>query len=237
VPTKKRNLSPQKSPRTKTRDLRDQCGPIQTSGQFFPGGESIELIRDAETGRLNLLFFDGEKSEVVPSVEYAEHEYVPPEVRPSILRAMTLPAKGTAFGSIRQLLDDISRTVVRYTALSDHLARGVARFVLATWVVDALAIAPWLRIVGPDTIAGGQLVQILTCLCRHALPLTDASVGAICSLPLVWRPTLLIQQPELGARLQRFLNSTRNPNQFIPRNGELLDFHAAVVTYSKTQPP
>ena len=231
--TKKRSFSPQKSPRTRTRDLRDQCRPIETSGQFFPAGESIELVRDAETGRLNLLFFDSRKSRVAPSVECDGREYVPPEVRPSILRAMTLPAKETAFGSIRKLLEDISRTVVTYTALSDHLARAVARFVLATWVVDAIAIAPWLRIVGPDTIAGGQLVQILACLCRHALPLTDVSVGAICSLPLVWRPTLLIQQPELSAQLRRFLNCTRNPNQFIPRNGELLDFHAAVVTYSR----
>ncbi len=233
MPTKKRNYSPRKSPGTKTRDLRDQCRPIQTIGQFLPAGESIELIRDAETGRLNLQFFDREKSKFAPRVEYAGREYVPPEVHFSILQAMTLPAKGTTFGSARQLLDDISRTVVRYTSLSDHLAKAVARFVLATWVVDAIAIAPWLRIVGPDTIAGGQLVQILACLCRHALPLTDVSVGAICSLPLGWHPTLVIQQPELSARLQGFLNCTRNPNHFIPRNGELLDFHIAVVTYSR----
>jgi hypothetical protein len=56
------NFPSRKSSSTRTYQAAtiDRRSPIETTGEVFGDGRSIELIRDAETGRLNLLLSDGE---------------------------------------------------------------------------------------------------------------------------------------------------------------------------------
>jgi len=77
----------------------DRRSPIETSGEVFADGRGIELIRDAETGRLKLLLSDSENCSVAPRVEYGGRVYVPASLDSGILRAVTLPTKFADYGS------------------------------------------------------------------------------------------------------------------------------------------
>lgn len=207
---------------------------IATTGEVFEDGSMIELVRDVtDRDRLQLLFWDGSKVAVVPRVDRNGRVFEPAAVDPTVLHAMSLPSKYEACGSVRQLLEDIARIFAVHAALEEPLARIVGRFVLSTHIIEGLPIAPSFRIVGSDTIASSQLLQILAGLCRHAIRLTEVTVAGICALPVEWNPTLLIRQRELDPRLQRLLDGARQPHEFVPRGKRLLALHFAVATFSE----
>jgi hypothetical protein len=208
---------------------------IATTGGVFEDGSMIELVRDVtHRDRLQLLHWDGTKACAVPRVELNGRVFEPAAVDPTVMRAMSLPTKCESCGSVRQLLDDIARIFAVHAALEEAFARIVGRFVLSSYIVEGLPMAPSLRIVGSETIAGIQLLQILTGLCRHAIRLTEVTAAGICALPLEWNPTLLIPQRELDPRLQCLLDAAQRPNEFIPRGRRLLNMHCAVATFSET---
>ena len=203
-----------------------------TTGEVFDHGGMIELVRDPNSGRLLLFHADGAATSIAPCVERNGKDYEPAAIDSTILRAMALPTKCVPCGPVPHLLDDLARPLTLHAALGERLVRIVGRFVLSSWVLDGLLVAPSLRIVGPETLAGVQLLQLLHGFCRHAIRLTAANVAGICSLPQ-WQFTLLIRQPELDPSLQRLLRAARRPGEFIPRGKRLLDLHAAVVSYTE----
>jgi hypothetical protein len=209
-----------------------------TTGEVLENLGMIEIVRDiTRTDGLHLLHWDGRKASVVPHLELNGQIFQAAAIDPTVLRAMPLPTQIKPCGSVRQLLDDISRLLTVFAAMDEHFARVVGRFMLSSWVIEALPAAPSLRVVGPETIARGQLLDILAGLCRHALRLTGLDVAGILSLPLEMHPTLVIRQSELKPRLQRLLESTRRPREYIPHGGRLVEFHSAVATFSEFGSP
>ena len=160
--------------------------PIYTTGEFFTDGCIIEPVRDAaDADRLTLLFWDGARSTVGPRVEHAGRIYEPAPIEPSVLRALTLPRNTAPYGSARELLAAISRVVPEYTGLAEQSVAKVGRVVLGSWLLGGTPTAPRLSLVGPDTIAGVQLLQVLRSLCRHALLLAEVTSPACAPFP--WR--------------------------------------------------
>src|ERR1700733_13673845 len=123
-------------------------GPaIKTTSALFPDGGAIELVRDAVSGELQLLAFDGKDYHVGQQVEHAGRQFALPDVSPSISQAMTLPSgcgsrssTTNLFGSIYKVFADME--VPKGAALS------ATYFSLASWFPDVLPVAPCLSITG-----------------------------------------------------------------------------------------
>src|SRR5712692_6194398 len=179
-----------------THDAGDQPSPTRTSGELLSNGGSIELIMDTETGRLNLLLSDGEDSTAAPRVEYMGRVYVPANLDPGILRAMTLPTKCADCGSTPQLFTAVREVFTKH-AFPAEVALGTTHFVFSAWFPECLPAAPCLSITGPRPEAS-LLLQLLGCLVRHALPLAEVSRAGFCSLPMAVQPTLLIGDEHLS---------------------------------------
>ena len=211
----------------------EDTNPLPTTGKIFANGMAIEPIRDgANPERLSLLCWDGTKASIGARISCSGQSYVPAPIDHSILRALTLPTEIAACGSASKLLTDISKIIFQYAGLPENSLVAISRWALSSWFSE-MQPTPGLSIVGPDTTAGRQLMQLLHCFCRRPLLLTEVNAAGLWALPMEWSLTLLIFQPKLSAEIQRVLSSARRGIGFVPRGGRLLDFHCAVATYTE----
>ena len=209
--------------------------PIKTTGEIFEDGKIIELVRSGTNPKLlRLLFWDGNTATIGERVCHDNRIYEPAAVESTILCALMLPTKSATCGPAKSLLTDICTMVKKYSGFPDDFATIIGRFVLASWVVEAMN-SPQLSIIGPYTRGGTQLFRLLSSLCRRSVLLTEVDVHGVQSLPMQLRLTLLIRQPDVSPRLERLLSAMRKRNEFVPQNGRLLDLHCAVATYSDSR--
>jgi hypothetical protein len=207
---------------------------LLTSGRMFKNGNAIEAVLDSTNSEnVLLLFRNGTESTIGPRIVCDGETYVAGRIDPTILRAVTLPTRIAPYGTARKLLTGIAELIIKYTTISENSAAAVSRWALSTWFPEILP-APGLSLVGSETSAGGQLMQLLHSFCRYPVLLTDVNAAGLRALPSEWNFTLLIVQPELPVGLQRLLSCARRGIGFVPRGGRLLDFHCAVATYTET---
>jgi hypothetical protein len=210
-----------------------QAKCLATTGEIFEDGAILEVVSDAnEYKHLGLAFWDGQKQAVSPRLERMGYIYEPSKDYETLL-LQKLPKGAAPAESTRKLVGDVSTVIRGYSGLAESLATLCALFVLATWVIDAIPTAPWLSILGMETIASAQLLVILNSLCRHSLILTEVDSTGLSSLSTMWQPTLLIKQSRLSVAMQQLLVATRQRNVRIPRRGRLLDISCAVATFTE----
>lgn len=199
---------------------------IETLGEVFEDGSFIEVVHDpADRDALHLLAFDGKSAYIASRVEHEDSTYVPGSIDPVIARELRLPAEVPPPESGRELAADLPRIFQRYAGLLNEAAELMARFILATWVMDALPEAPSLLIIGPDTREITQLLGLIKHLSRHALLLTDVTANSLTMLPTDLGLTLAIEQPVLKHPLAALLDASRRRAFKVPRRGTLWSPH------------
>ena len=206
--------------------------PIATAGEVFADGSIIELIRSAHGGNSALLLWDGAKETIGARVEHHGQLYEPAPINASVLQELILPNRCCPHGSTREFLVEICRLIANYTGLPEKFASLVGRVILCSALIEAVSVAPTLEIVGPDTARGNRLMELLRCLCWHALPLTGVTPAGFCSLASGVRFTYLISQSSLSDKLRKLLDDASSRDQKIPFRGGLLDLFGAQVIHS-----
>jgi hypothetical protein len=205
-----------------------QTLPLKTCGELLSNGKCIELVRDSETGRLQLLAFDGEKSTLGACVEVGGQMYVPPELHPSILRAVTLPATYADYGSTAKLFKTIEESLLD-NSVPQEVALPLIHLALATWFTDILPVAPCLMITGPRPEAS-LLLRLLGCLVRHPMPLIGLNLATFRSAPMCLQPTFLIDQ-ELQPSMVRVLIAANNRHAHLSNKGGVVNVYCAKAIY------
>jgi len=205
--------------------------PIPTSGEVFPDGGMIDLVRSSLNHGLNLASWNGIHETIGPRVEHDHRLYQPAPINASVAESLPLPTKSAPHGTTREFLREIREVIWHFVDISEQFIALVARVVLCTAIVDALSVAPMLIVGGPDAAGVNQLVALLGCLCRHALILTGVTPAGLCSLPNGFRFSLLINQP-LSAKMLRLLDNVSIHDQKIPSRGGLLDLFGVQIISS-----
>jgi hypothetical protein len=203
--------------------------PIPTFGEVFAGGAFVELVRAGASIHPRLLLRDGPQEMVGDVVEYRGQRYESQSIHRTILRELTLPAEVGTSGAVRELLADLVGLIDRFVRLPEKSMALVGRFILATWVVDALQTAPRMLIEGPDYARARQLMQLLHCCCRRAVPMSAVTPAGLCSLPSGMRLTLLLQQDAISSKLAALLKAASVRGNPILRAGQLRDLFGAQV--------
>ena len=206
--------------------------PIETTGEVFPDGTTLELLRlDPGTGETTLLRWDGESATLGQQFDVNGKIYRAPTLN-STLRALRLPGRVAPYGSTRDLFNDVLKLFIEYTDIAEGHVRKIPFFILGDWLVDRLLVAPFLSVIDPLSVAKAQLLRLLSCLCRRPLLLAEATPAAISGLASL-RPTFLLDEPILSRRAERLLYATNNPGRFALRNGLATDVFSAKVICSR----
>jgi hypothetical protein len=206
---------------------------IRTGGEVLADGAILEpIVTGASSDPLKLAFWNGSQATIAPRIEHRGMIYEPAPLEPSVLRALYLPSHVAPAESAQKLIDDLSRAIVPYTGLSERCVVLCTRFALATWEVMNFSTSPWLSVVGSDTVVGTQLLRLLKCFCKRALPIGSASLASICAFPPEYRFTFLIHEAQLSRQTERLLQAVTRKGQFIPFRGRLLEIYTPVVTFT-----
>ena len=204
---------------------------IETAGEAFSDGTMLELIRYG-TSDTSLLRWDGISATIGQRFELQGKVYRPLRLNCTIVRALRLPRHIAPCGSTRDLFNDICKVLTRYTDIAEQHVRQIAYFILGTWLVDCLLVAPFLLIVAPVGTPRAQLLRLLSSLCRRPLMLAEATLGALRSLTSM-RPTLLLDEPNLSRRAERLLYSTNSCGRLVFRKERMMDVFSAKAICSR----
>lgn len=200
---------------------------IPTTYEVLPNGIILDLARRAGDREIGFLAQDGNQFRISSRVEYDGTTYVPAPGDPTILGALRLPARAAPYGSTRELFDEIAQLIALYNDLPERFLLQVVYFIFGTWFADRLSIAPFLSIVASATAPRGVLLQLLELFCRRSLLLTAENPVGLWTLPMYWRPTLLLDAAELSVPVRKFLRASQNQGVRFPRNGQALDLYCA----------
>lgn len=198
---------------------------VYTSGELFPDGASIDLLQEPQTGHPCLVLSDGKKCRIAREIEFHGSVYTPININQSILQAMRLPSEcghfektGELFAAVRELFTSRGFPI--------DIASSTTYFGFATWFTKFLPAAPCLLIAGPRPEVV-LLLELLSCLVRHPLPLGDVTRSGLCSLPMHLEPTLLIDQQRISRSTWGLLGSSNRRTANVPRKDGLVNISCA----------
>ena len=200
---------------------------IISAGEIFADGTMIELVSgSSELDKPDFLLWNGRKATVATHIKHGGRTFEPPELVPSLYRAMRLPSKSTDYGSARSLFAAIVDLFKRHLDLPERESSMLTCFSISTWVADLLPRAPILAISGPDQEFGIDVLRLLSCVCRHPLMLAEVTPVGFRSLRPQLSLTLLLDQQELKPNMQRLLRASSYRGLHVPGNrGSVVDLY------------
>ena len=204
----------------------------RTTGELFPDGASIELLRDSQSGGPTLLFYDGEKPTIAPWIKAHGHIYAPADIDPSVLRALTLPSTCSPYGTTRELFKEIFDLISRVTCLSDGIVTQIACFVFATWLADCLPLAPLLWVIAPPTAPSGALLQLLGLLSRRAILVTELTAAGLRTLSRELRPTILTEVVKPTRAFVKVLRTSSRQGTYMAAGDRVIDVSCGKIIFA-----
>jgi hypothetical protein len=201
----------------------------------FANGTQLCLVRENSSSKPKLLFWNGSTASIRPSFKIDGRLYKPIRLSRNLLRNLRLPVPPRPYGSVEKLVERIGTAFQQRAYLQADVARLLACCCIATWFPECLELAPCLSItspVGPDRIL---ILRLLSCFCRHAVVLGQASAESLLHVAPGLQSTLLIHYAKVPPKVQSIVNAGCYRGTPIPQaSGEMIDaFGVKVVAASE----
>jgi hypothetical protein len=211
---------------------------LLTAGEILSDGILIELVAtgSAAANDLALLVWDGKKLKIAPQIEYRGIRYKPVQLHKTIRQALRLPTGAVRYGSPKQLFGEIAGLFER--SLPKPESALASAWCATTWLAEFLSSPPPLVVTGRDMDQAVDFFRLLRALCRRAILLADLSRSTLRSLPLVLRPSLLVNQPDVSPRMRALWKASNYRGVFVSGNGgELWDVASSKAVYLALEGP
>ena len=100
-----------------------------------------------------------------------------------------------------ELFDEVAKLIRRYIVLDDEQVVAVTLWIVMTWVIDVVEIAPIAIITAPEKACGkSQLLQVLGYLASRPLSAASFTASFLFRAIQAWRPTVLIDEADTFIR-------------------------------------
>jgi hypothetical protein len=149
---------------------------VEVDFRELEDGRLVEMIEnpDDETKSILAICKNG-RIRYAEELEHGNEMLVPLPKDAEFIRHVRLANGAESFGSVNTLLQDILVVLHKTLELSDDHRLLVASFVLSTWFVEKLPVAPYLAFVGPPGSGKTTALRVLNLLCRRSLLTADIS--------------------------------------------------------------
>jgi ribosomal protein L34 len=170
----------------------------------------VELVRSGDS-RLVLVGYAGD----VATCKFGNPLSAPNAVycRPGedeFTSHIRFPQSLCTYGSVDELLQRIESFLARCLDLDDRDRFLMACFVLSTWVVDRLPVAPYLALLGLPRSGKTTALTVLRLLCYRSLMTSDISSAAFYRACDRWRPTLFIDETATAGQKRMLFHLLRS---------------------------
>jgi hypothetical protein len=224
------------------RDNRSSHAPVVTDFCPLPDGSLVELVcrQDHAKSALSFLKWNAEGISVVDHFEHDGCLHTPPVLDEKLSDILNLrfPSGVKACPAPAEFFFEVSRLIRSHVDLPEPSSCLVAAFVLSTWFVDKLEVAPYLWICGPPGSGKTTLLRLLHCLCRRPVLIAGGFPSWVYSLPPLLRPTLLLDELQFNGTqhshaLECWLRAGNAHGVPVGVRGELVDGFGAKVLCSR----
>jgi hypothetical protein len=158
-------------------------------------GSLIDFVEDPKNPKRTLLaLWNGGEVDYRERLEYEGQTLIPPPREGEILKHIRLPRGAKPYASNRSLLVKVAKLIDRCVSLIPEHVALLSNFVLSTWLVDRLPIAPYVSVVGLPQSGKTRLLQVLRLVCRRPLLTADITSATFYLACAQWSPTLLIDE-------------------------------------------
>jgi hypothetical protein len=125
-------------------------------------------------------------------------------------RGIPIPSREESHGTTSELFTQIRKTILEQTSLSNDVSAMLTYWVLSTWFIESLPIAPCLVITGAP-YEGDTVLRTLKVFCRFPLLMAGVSSASLKGIDWNLRPTLLLSDPNLSKRMTAVLGCSTSP--------------------------
>ena len=199
---------------------------VPTLGELFPDGSAIDQLRGNQ-----LAFWQQGQEHIAPAHQHNGRTYTAIALDPRLEQLLCLPLRSEDFGTGAELISDLSKLLSTHLALDDSATLLIATFILSTWVGDCLPAAPCFNPCGdPETET--TLLELLACLCRRPLRVTEPSLAQLANLPAGLCPTLIVKNPK-PTSIARLVRALTDRDANFLRAGRLVNLQCAIAVHTQ----
>lgn len=206
---------------------------VQRSGPFqqprfianhnFHNGTRLCLVQQSPSSDVSLLFWDGSTASIAASFELEGQLYKPLSISSNLLRNVRLPPSPASYGSLEDLVAQMAGAFQERAHVPEEQARLLAYCSVASWFPEAWGIAPCVCVISANGSDGVLVLNLLSCFCRHAVVLAQASAESLLHICPELQPTLLLNYSEMPQKVQGIINASCYRGLAIPRaSGEMV---------------
>jgi hypothetical protein len=170
----------------------------------------LEMMRTVH-GESTLVWFTNKnvRAEYGNPVLNNDYAYFPLE-EDETNRHVLFPEHLQWYSSVRRLLGDVDTFLKRCLDLNARHRFLLSCFVLSTWLVDRLPVAPYVALVGLPRSGKSTALHALYLICRHGLMTSDISPAAFYRACERLTPTLCIDETATAGRKQTLFHLLRS---------------------------
>jgi hypothetical protein len=170
---------------------------VETDFAELKDGSLVEMIEDPEDSSNTLLavFKDGEVR-FTNRLQHGDELLVPISRDKHIIKHVRLPRGVKGYESVQSLFRKIWSIFSECLDLNEPDQGLLVAFVLSTWFIDKLPVAPYVSLVGLPQSGKSTTLAVLRLLCRRALLTADITSAAFYRACDRLTPTLLIDETD-----------------------------------------
>ena len=199
---------------------------IETFGETLPGLLVESVVDPDRPDHLLLHTWNGRRTTTARKVEHGDGSYIPGALSGGLVQWVRFAPPSLPFASTAKIISSLRDFLSTYARLEPAVADLLVAFALASWFCDSRPVAPALYLFGPDNTVS-HVLRLLACFCRRPALLGDVDFEGLMTLPNRLGATLLINQRDLGRRVQRALLASNRRHFCIVRGKGRLDLYGA----------
>jgi hypothetical protein len=152
------------------------------------------------------------------------------------MRGIPLPIREEPYGTTVELLTQIRKTILEQISVSNEVSAVLTYWVLSTWFMESLPIAPCLVITGASH-EGDMVLRTLKVFCRFPLLMAGVSSASLRGIDWTLRPTLLLSEPNLSKQMTAVLGCSTSQGYLVGTAGKYQDYFGSKAIYLGEDPP
>jgi hypothetical protein len=203
-------------------------------------GTLVELLEDSRNpGQTRFAVWKDSEVRFVDRLDEDGQALVPLSRNDEVLASLRLPSAVLPYESVQVLLRSLETLISQCAAVDEKHLLVLADFVLSTWFVDRLGVAPYLSVVGLPQSGKTTLLKVLSLVCRRSLLISDITSASFYQACARFTPTVLIDETgsiRSNRTLRHMLRSGTTRDVLTVRKNRALHCYGAKVI-SWLEPP